>query len=367
MRERSADPRRQFDRRHVLLSAAGGLSACTLGLSAPLLGSAVPKRTRLGVCIHSYMIRPRAERPGSQRPPFADPLTFLEHCRRLGAAGIQVGLGVKDAAYTAKLRRLAETHQMFIEGTAGLPADGAGVERFEAQVRTAKQAGARVIRVVIIPGRRYERFTSAEQFRRAAERGRRSLELAEPVAARHGIRLAVENHKGQRIDERLALLKQISSEYVGMCVDTGNSIALLEDPLEVVRAYAPWAHSVHLKDQALREYEDGFLLGDVPLGEGILDLPEMIRTLRQAQPEIRFTLEMHTRDPLRVPCLTEKYWATMSEVPGRDLARMLRTVRANASDQPLPRVSHLPLERQIAREEENVKKCLAFAGERLRL
>jgi sugar phosphate isomerase/epimerase len=256
---------------------------------------------------------------------------------------------------------------MFIEGIAGLPRDQKSVERFEAEVRTAKEAGAQAIRVVIIPGRRYERFDSADEFRKFAAAGRKSLELAEPVAARHKMPLAVENHKDQRIPERLALLKHISSEWVGACVDTGNSIALLEDPIEVVEAYAPWAHCVHLKDQGVREYEDGFLLADVPLGEGFLDLPKMVAILRKAKPDVCFSFEGITRDPLKVPCLTEKYWATFADVPGRDLARTLRMVRAAAPEEPLPRVSHLTLDGQVRQEEDNVKRSLAYAREHLGL
>jgi len=361
-----------MNRREMLRSIAGGLSASVLGAPADLLGATAPKKTQLGVCIHSYMIRPAAERSSAKGGAFAEPMNFLEHCHGLGAGGIQVGLGTRDETYTSKLRRQAEAYEMFIEGIADLPGDPqvgapAGVERFEAQVRTAKRAGAKVIRAVIMPGRRYETFDSAEQFRRSADRGRRSVELAEPVAAREGIRLAIENHKDQRVPEMLELLKRISSEYVGVCVDTGNSIALLEDPMEVVRAYAPWALSSHLKDMAVREYDDGLLLSEVLLGEGILNLPEMIGLLRRARPEVLFTLEMITRDPLKVPCLTEKYWATLAEVPGRDLARTLKMARANASKPPLPRVSHLPLDEQIRQEEENIKKCLGFARERLRL
>ncbi len=365
-----------INRRQMLLSTAGGFAASSLGEPAHLFGSTpskktppkkTPKRTGLGVCIHSYMIRPRAQKPGEKGGGIGEPLNFLEHCHRLGAGGVQVGLGTKDEAYTAKLRRRAEDYRMFIEGSARLPRDRADVERFAGEVRTAKRAGARLIRVVMMPGRRYETFDSAEQFRQSLARGRKSLRLAEPVAAGERIRLAVENHKGQRIEEMLRTLKQLDSEYVGVCVDTGNSIALLEDPMEVVNAYAPWAYSCHLKDMAVEEYEDGFLLAEVPLGEGMLDLGETIARLRRARPEIRFTLEMITRDPLKVPCLRDKYWATLAAVPGRDLARTLRMVRGNGPKRPLPRVSHLPLDEQIQREEENVKKCLSFAGDRLRL
>ena len=60
-----------------------------------------------------------------------------------------------------------------------------------------------------------------------------------------------------------------------------------------------------------------------PLGEGILDMRAIVDTIRRAKPDVHFSLEMITRDPLQVPCLTEKYWSTFQEVPGVDLARTL--------------------------------------------
>lgn len=349
-----------MNRREMLLSIPG-----TLSMLAP--DAQARPITQLGVVIYCFGIRQQAEESRDEGRDLFDPLNFLKHCRGVGAGGIQAPLRTKDETYTSKLRQEAEAYEMFIEGIASLPRDAADVERFEAQVRTAKRAGARVIRVVIIPGRRYEMFDSADEFRKFADRGLKSLQLAEPVAARHRIRLAVENHKDQRVAERLDVLKHLSSEYVGMCVDVGNSFALLEDPTEVVEAYAPWAFSVHLKDQAVREYEDGFLFADAPLGEGFLDLPTMVQILRKARPGVRFSLEVITRDPLKVPCLTEKYWATFADVTGRDLARTLRIVHANASTAPLPRISHLPPDQQVEREEENVRRSLTYARDHLGL
>ena len=75
----------------------------------------------------------------------------------------------------------------------------------------------------------------------------------------------------------------------------------------------------------LEEYRDGFLLSEVPLGTGILDLARVVQIVRKAQPEIRLNIEMITRDPLKVPCLTERYWATFPDLPGRHLAHTSRT------------------------------------------
>jgi sugar phosphate isomerase/epimerase len=355
-----------MNRREMLRTLAGGVSATLMGAAARARAAETAERCGLGVCIYCLGIRNRFERERG-RTDFFEPLRFLEHCHELGAGGIQTPLGVRDAEYAEGLRRRAEQLGMFIEGIAGLPHQPGAVEQFDAQIRTARAAGARAVRVVMMPGRRYERFDSTEEFREFAERGRKALELAEPVAAKHKLPLAVENHKDHRVPERLDVLERLSSEYVGTCVDTGNSFALCEDPLAVVEAYAPRAFSVHLKDQGVREYDEGFLFGDVPLGQGFLDLPKMVEVLRKAKPDVCFTLEMITRDPLRVPCLTEKYWATMADVPGRDLARTLRTVRANSAAEPLPRISDLAHDRQVAREQSNVRECLAYAREHLGL
>ena len=216
----------------------------------------------------------------------------------------------------------------------------------------------------MLSGRRYETFATAAAFRRFAETSSHALSLAAPVVARHDVRLAVENHKDWRADELLAVLKRVGNDHVGVCLDTGNSIALLEDPMEVVEALAPRAFTTHFKDMGLEEYRQGFLLAEVPLGTGILDLPRIVRVLRAASPEIRLNLEMITRDPLKVPCLTAGYWATFPDLPGRHLARTLSLVRDHPPSQPLPRISTLPLAEQLRAEDENIRRCLTFARDR---
>ena len=355
-----------MNRREALFSIAGGLTAATVGNLTKVYSAGQTRKSRLGIADFSYNIRLRAERSRRAKGSLGDPLNFLEHCNNIGAGGVQMNIGARDEDYTHRLRQKAEAFDMFVEGSTSLPKDRSDLERFEAAVRAAKQAGAKVIRIAI-GGRRYEQFSKAEQFKAFAERSLKSVQLAEPVAARHRMRLAIENHKDWRIDQMLDMLRRISSEYVGVCVDTGNSFSLLEDSMTVVEAYAPYAFSAHLKDMAVAEYEDGFLLADVPLGQGLLDLPRIVRVLRKARPEIRFSLEMATRDPLKVPCLTEKYWVTFADVPGSDLARALRYVRANASPEHLPKVEHLPPNELVKLEEANIKKCLAFAKEHLSL
>jgi sugar phosphate isomerase/epimerase len=341
------------DRRDFLAAAGAGL--LTTGLRAappakPLSG--------VGVVIHSYPIRSRADRG------FADPLKFLAFCRERGAAGVQLPLGTRDGG---AIRAAAEKAGMYVEGSVGPPKEKADVDRFEAEIKTAREAGAVVVRTVMLGGRRYETFQSADQYREFKDRSWRSLQFAEPMVSRHKVRLAVENHKDYRADELADVMTKLSSEFVGVTVDTGNNVALLEDSLETARTLAPWVMACHLKDMGVEESADGFLLSEVPLGDGYLDLKGIVGVLKKARPEVRFSLEMITRDPLKVPCLSDGYWATFADVPGRDLARTIRTVRERAGKEPLPRIGKLPPAEQLAAEDRNVGRSLAYAGKELGL
>jgi sugar phosphate isomerase/epimerase len=177
--------------------------------------------------------------------------------------------------------------------------------------------------------------------------------------------VGVENHKDLRAEELAELIRHVHSPQVGVCLDTGNNIALLESPQETVATLAPVAVTTHIKDMGVEEYPEGFLLAEVPLGTGFLDLPAIVQELRRARPDIHLNLEMITRDPLRIPCLTPGYWATLESVPGRRLAAMLTLVRARAARGGLPRIRALAPEQRLEREDDNVRRSLRFARERL--
>jgi len=341
-------------------------AAMLLGGTAQVVGQSQPKRSRLGIASNALDIHQRLRWDG-RHAGLEPALALLEECHQLGAGGIQCPLGLNDIAAASELRRRAERYGVYVEASLTPPRDDADVARFDKEVELVKQAGIGVGRTVIMPGRRYEQFKSLEEFHRSEAQGLKSLQLAEPVLARHRFRLAVENHKDQRIAEKLETLRGVGSEFIGVCVDVGNNLALMEDPLEVARALAPWAFTVHLKDHAVREYEEGFLLADVALGAGFLDLPAMVNTLYAAHPTITFNLETITRDAIKVSVLTEGYWATLPDTPARELARTWRLVKTASLPESLAVVSRLPDAEQRDLERRNIERSLAYARDRLGL
>jgi 3-oxoisoapionate decarboxylase len=354
-----------MSRREALLSLAGGGASLLLG-GAGALGQAAARRSRMGIVTYALGIHAQNQWAGRHQG-LAPALALLEESRRLGAGGIQVELGSKDAPHVAELRRRAGRDGMYVEVSIAPPRNDGDLARFEKDVQLAKEAGASLARTVILAGRRYEQFRSLEEFRTAEKQGLASLRRAEPILARHRFRLAVENHKDQRVAEKLAMLKSLQSEFIGLCVDFGNNFPLMEDPIETVRALAPWALCAHIKDQAVREYAEGFLFADMALGDGFLDLPAMVKVLCEAKPGLKFSYETITRDALKVPVLTEGFWATLTDTPAKEFARTWQVVKRRGHPEPFVTVSQLPLERQLALEQGGLERSLAYAREKLGL
>ena len=318
-------------------------------------GLAAPPRSQMGLATTSFMIR---------RPRIT--LEFLEYAHSLGAGGVQCALSTVDPEYGRKVRARAEQLGMYLEVMGPLP-KGVDVSLFERVVLAAKEAGALCVRAACLGGRRYETFQDLDSWQRFITESKEALERAIPILEKHRIPLALENHKDWTLDELLALMENYGSEYLGVCLDTGNNVALLDDPHEFVEALARYAVSSHIKDMAWEPYENGFLLAEVPLGEGMLDMKRIVAAIRKARPATRMTLEMITRNPLQVPCLEESYWVTFPDRSGRYLARTLQMVRANERKRGLPMVTPLSREGQLRVEEDNVKQSLNYAREQLGL
>ncbi len=295
---------------------------------------------------------------------------MIEHCRGIGLGGVQMNPPSIDPEEIKKFRQRLGNYEMHLVCDPRLPRQESDLPAFESQVKSYKEAGAAAFHAAMT-GRRYEDFNRLEPFKQMFEQCQRQVELAEPVLRRYKIKLGIENHKGWRSGEQVAWLKRLGSEWVGVCFDFGNNISLCEDPMDAARNLIPYACFAHIKDMAVEEYDDGFLLSEVPLGEGILDLKQMVQMLRAVDRNIIIDLEMITRDPLKITVFTDKYWATFddsySPLPGRDVAKVLALVKKNKPKSPLPRTSGLEREQLVKLEDEYNLKCIAFARQNLNL
>jgi sugar phosphate isomerase/epimerase len=347
--------------RRQLLGAAGAASALLSLKPGWAQPSGKPLRN-MGGAPAGFPVRSRASRGG------AKPFDFVEYCHSLGFGVVETRLPPNDPESIKAFRQKIEAYNMRVILDVGYPRDEAGVAAFDASVKAAKECGAISLHAAMT-ARRYEEFAAFDTFKQSFERAQNSIALAEPVLRKYRVRLGIENHKGWRSAEQAAWFKRVGSEWVGVHFDFGNNVALCEDPAETLRNLLPYTFGCHLKDMAVEPYEDGFLLSEVPLGEGFLDIKGMVASLRHKDPNMPFDLEMITRDPLKIPVFTDKYWVTFddsySPLPARDLARVLEIVHKNKPKSPLPRTTGMSPEAQLQLEDENISKSIAYARQYL--
>jgi 3-oxoisoapionate decarboxylase len=337
----------------TLLATVGGIA----------LTARTPTRTRaFGLAYTSFAVRLLKGRDILRTD--ATRLTagsFFELCRQFRAAGGQVDLSqIPDHGSLEPLRQSVEEYGLFAE--LSIPAKALeSEEAFDRVVSVARALGTSRLRVALLSGRRYETFPTADAWQSFATHWRETLARIKPAIERHALHLGIENHKDWTAAELADLLGALNSPFIGACVDFGNNVAFLEDPVHVVATLAPWAVTTHLKDMALRKYEKGFELSEVPLGSGILQLADMIAVLRNARPDVHFCLEMITRDPLKVPYLEDQFWAPFGGRSAERIERFERSILTRASEVPLPRITGLSPAEQLAAEDENVRRSEAFA------
>jgi hypothetical protein len=107
------------------------------------------------------------------------------------------------------------------------------------------------------------------------------------------------------------------------------------------------------------------------MGTGMVDLKAIVTMLRQKDPNMIINLEMITRDPLKIPVFTPKYWATfddtISPLPGRELAHMLDLVRKIPPKQPLPKTSGMSVQEAAKLEDQYNLACVDYGRKYLEL
>ncbi len=105
------------------------------------------------------------------------------------------------------------------------------------------------------------------------------------VAEEHGVKLAVENHIDYTSDECVELLNRVDSPYLGLNLDTGNFLRLLDDPVEGAKKLANRTLATHIKDLKPVKGLDArewYFFSSTPVGDGLVDNQKLAQILYDA-------------------------------------------------------------------------------------
>lgn len=204
------------------------------------------------------------------------------------------------------LRALAQELSISIEvGTRGIVA-----KSLLHNARLAELLGAPFVRVALDNGRGHPLPDSVERTLR---------QLGGALRAR-GIKLAIENHDRLPVQQLAALVRSLGS-WVGVSLDTVNSMSALNSPEEVIRTLAPLAISVRVKDFAIvrAAHRLGFVIEGRAVGDGMLDVELLLRSITHS--DVNAIIEVWTPPANGIAATVEREadWAERS-------VRYLRTV-----------------------------------------
>ena len=109
-----------------------------------------------------------------------------------------------------------------------------------------------------------------------------------------GVTLAIENHDRFKARDLLEILRDLNSDYVGICLDTVNSLGALEGLEVVLDTLAPHVVNVHIKDFAIKResHNMGFRIFGTPAGQGVLDIPWLMERLDMRERGLNAILEL---------------------------------------------------------------------------
>jgi sugar phosphate isomerase/epimerase len=102
-----------------------------------------------------------------------------------------------------------------------------------------------------------------------------------PDLAESPVILAIENHDRLPAATLRALIEKAASPWIGICLDTANSLGGGEGIREVLSELAPFTVNLHVKDISIHRIGSGmgFQVEGAIAGEGIIPIPEIIRQL----------------------------------------------------------------------------------------
>jgi len=127
-----------------------------------------------------------------------------------------------------------------------------------------------------------------------------------------GITLGLENYEVHSCCDLAALVRSLGSRYVGVCLDTVNSLGALETPEHVVETLAPLTVNLHVKDFVIERVPHmmGFVVSGAPAGTGRLAIPWLLRRMPPGH-NMSAILEQWTplRESMEATIAMEEEWA----------------------------------------------------------
>jgi 3-oxoisoapionate decarboxylase len=154
-----------------------------------------------------------------------------------------------------------------------------------------------------------------------------------------GIKLAVENHGGDlQAREMKMMIEAVGPDVMGVCLDSGNPVWMLEDPHMTLETLIPYAETSHVRDSAVWKVPEGIAVRWVNMGDGNVDIDGWIKKFIQAKPGMPIIFENLVSANPRIHAIYDpKFWDNWRKMPAWELSRFLAVAEKGTPKPATPR------------------------------
>lgn len=323
--------RRALLRRTALVSTtalAAHFLEPTMASSSESQAAATPKGIRLG--FDTYSIRGLGWKD----------MQYLDYAASLHLDNVQLSslddYASLDPAHLQKVREHAEQAGITIDAGTGCicplskswrNGTESGTDAVLAGLKVAKAVGAKVMRCV--QGSLADRRNDDLPLQACMEETIRVFRSVKSQALDWGVKIALENHAGDmQAREILTIIQESGPEFVGSCLDTGNPLWVMENPLVTMEVLGPHVLTTHVRDSAVFNHPRGAAVQWVALGDGNIDLPQLVSLHQQLCPHAAMNLEIITgRPPDVLPYREQHFWKYFPKTLASEFVRFVELAR----------------------------------------
>jgi sugar phosphate isomerase/epimerase len=198
-------------------------------------------------------------------------------------------------------------------------------------IRCTKAVGASIIRFHLTPVLEGARAALGERWGEMVSHARDTLRRESPKLADAGLTLAIEDHQDFGSEELVALVEELGP-HVGITLDTGNPLAVGEDPVAFTRRAAHRIVHVHLKDYIAQFTDEGYRLIRCAIGDGCVPLAEILEVLREQTRPCAASIEPGALEARHIRLFTRDWWHGYPPRDARELAIMVGRLRGRCLD-----------------------------------
>jgi 3-oxoisoapionate decarboxylase len=263
-----------------------------------------------------------------------DAFQQLDYCAARGVKVVHFSeprlVGGFERAHLERVRAHADSLGLDIEigmlsicPTSGIfdPSQGTAEDQLGRAIDAAVVCGSPLVRCVL--GNTLDRRTPGGIERHIDH----VLQVLRRVRARvidAGVKIALENHSGDMQARELKMLVEAAgTDFVGVCIDSGNASWAIEDPHLTLETLAPYVLTSHMRDSAVWNTPAGVVAQWTRMREGNVDIARYVRTYIERCPGRAVSLELIMHRQRTFDYHDDEFWAAYPGTPAREFARFL--------------------------------------------